>query len=356
MAQGIDHMIAGNIRPAKPPRHAQTIAAGYGKALLDFAVTRGADRDRLLAESNIDARAIADPEARLALDKYAALMRTAKTLTKNPALALAFGEAFDTEQLSIVGLMGMASRSLGDAAAQLNRYMPLIADVDVDGSAGDMRFAFQQRGREAWLVDTRKNPNQFPELTESSFVRMVRMARQTQADLIKAVHFTHSPPAYRSHYDRAFGVPVSFDCPCNAIVMAVDWAGLTPARPSPYAMEIFAERANTLLEELDASDAGLLSKRLETMLEPLLGTPEGAIDAIAGRLNVTRQTLHRQLKAEGTTFVALRDALRFRLARRYLADDLPVTQIAYKLGFSDPAAFSRAFKRWSGRSPRDHGR
>lgn len=76
------------------------------------------------------------------------------------------------------------------------------------------------------------------------------------------------------------------------------------------------------------------------------------IDAVAAELGVSRQTLYRRLRAETTTFEDLLDGLRHRLALRYLRDEqLSVKVASYRLGFSEPAAFSRAFKRWTGASP-----
>ncbi len=69
---------------------------------------------------------------------------------------------------------------------------------------------------------------------------------------------------------------------------------------------------------------------------------------------MSRQTLFRRLKAEGTSFEKLLDALRHRLALGYLrGDKVSVNETAYLVGFSDPAAFSRAFRRWTGSSPRE---
>lgn len=93
------------------------------------------------------------------------------------------------------------------------------------------------------------------------------------------------------------------------------------------------------------------SREVERKIEALLATGGAGIDRIAAELNCSRQTLYRKLKAEGTTFEQLLDELRHRLARRYMREGKSVKQAAYKLGFSEPAAFSRAFKRWTGRSP-----
>ncbi len=78
------------------------------------------------------------------------------------------------------------------------------------------------------------------------------------------------------------------------------------------------------------------------------------MDKIAGRMGLSRQTLLRKLKAEGTTFEKVLDELRHRLALDYLrGKKVSVHETAYLVGFSEPAAFSRAFKRWTGMSPRE---
>ena len=91
---------------------------------------------------------------------------------------------------------------------------------------------------------------------------------------------------------------------------------------------------------------------VEAVIEPMLKAGAVSVDRVARELGMSRQTLYRRLKAEGTTFEELLDAKRRQLAVRYLGlDRLSVKAASYRLGFSDPAAFSRAFKRWTGVSP-----
>ena len=91
---------------------------------------------------------------------------------------------------------------------------------------------------------------------------------------------------------------------------------------------------------------------VEAAIEPLLASGEIGIDRVARELGMSRQTLYRRLKAEGITFEEILEAKRRSLAIRYLGiNGDSVKAAAYRLGFSDPAAFSRAFKRWTGVSP-----
>ena len=329
-----------------------SIAAGFARALMDLAVSKGASRKLLSERSGIDPVELQDQDNRIAFAKYIALMRAGKELCNDPALALHFGEAFDISELSIVGLIGQASETVADAFAQLNRYERLIADVD--GLAAGNRLVLSRSAGQLWLIDTRKNPNDFPELTESSFARMASSSRRMPGEksFVKAVHVTHAEPAYRAEYDRIFQVPVVFESDKNALLMTDDsWLSLKNPLPSRYVFGILSERAEALLKSLESSKT--TRGRVESLLMPILHTGDANMDLIAGKLGFSRQTLFRKLKAEGVSFEKVLDELRHKLALHYLAGKkVSVNETAYLVGFSEPSAFTRAFKRWTGASPR----
>jgi len=119
-----------------------------------------------------------------------------------------------------------------------------------------------------------------------------------------------------------------------------------------YVFGVFAEKADALLHELRASKTE--RGRVENLLLPMLHTGEISMDAVAAKIGVSRQTLYRNLKEEGVTFEQVLEQLRRKMALDYLQTrKVSVNETAYLVGFSDPAAFSRAFKRWTGVSPRD---
>ncbi|HEY2071209.1 MAG TPA: AraC family transcriptional regulator [Rhizomicrobium sp.] len=328
-----------------------SLAAGFARALMELAVSKGADAATLAARSGIDPQMLQDQDNRVPFANFVALMRAGKELSGDPALALHFGEAYAMDELSIVGLIGMASETMADAFLQLNRFAKLIVEID---GAGD-RLLLLRDGDKLWIVDTRGNSNDFPEMTESSFARMVCTARRFgQSGIIKAIHVTHSAPAWRAEYDRIFQMPVVFDSDRNALLTDDSWLTLKPdpAPSSRYVFGILSERAEALLKSLEASQT--TRGKAEGLLIPLLHRGDANMDEIASRLGLSRQTLFRKLKAEDTSFEKVLDELRHRLALHYLGGKkVSVNETAYLVGFSDPAAFSRAFKRWTGESPRE---
>jgi AraC-like DNA-binding protein len=326
-----------------------TVAAGLARRLMEMAVARGASEAALAARSRIDPRDLRDHDLRIPLAKYVALMRAGKELAGDPALALHYGASVDMSEFSVVGLLFQACETIMEAIAQINRFGRLVIEVDV--GAAD-RFQLQRRDGALWLVDTRRNPGDFPELTEATFARFISMTRRLgDVPLVNLVHVTHSAPAYRAEYDRVFQAPTVFESDWNA--MRLEEAGLERriAVQPRYAFAILGDHAEVLLRNLANSKS--VRGRAESLLIPVLHTGEASIDAIARKMGFSRQTLYRRLKEEGVTFEKLLDELRHRLALHYLGGErVSVNETAYLVGFSDPAAFSRAFKRWTGASPR----
>ncbi len=330
-----------------------TIAANVVRALMELAVSKGASRTTLAERSGIDPAELTDRDNRVAFSKYVALMRAGQELCEDPALALHFGEAVDVSEISIACTVGGA-RTIDEAFAQLNRYARL--GVEVDGVGTGDRFDLMRRAGQLWIVDARKNPNDSPELTESTFARMVCSTRRSLGDtqIFKAVHVTHAEPAYRAEYERIFRVPVVFGSDKNGL--RIDEALLSSYRLPPssqYVTGVLRDHAEALLQRLESSQS--TRGRVESLLVPLLHTRDAGVDVVAGKLGLSRQTLFRKLKAEGVTFEQVLDELRHKTALHCLSGEkASVKQTASLVGFSDRAAFSRAFKRWTGSSPRAH--
>lgn len=328
-----------------------TASAGVVRGLIEFAAGRGADPQALAARAGIDPGDLEDQDNRVPLAKYATLIRAAQEMCADPAFQLHYGEAVDMSEISIVGLIMLASETMGDAFAQMQRFGRLA--LEVEGVSAGARFKIVPRGGGLWMVDTRANPNDLPELTEGAFARLVCGPRRfLPKPHVLEIHFTHPAPSYRAEYERIFQCPVTFGSDWNAMRLDPEITSWRVARQPRYVFGVLTERAGALLRELEVSKT--TRGHVENALLPILHTGEVGADAIAHALGFSRQTLFRRLKAENTTFEEVLDALRHRMAMHYLGGrKASVNETAYLVGFSDPAAFSRAFKRWTGRNPRE---
>jgi AraC-like DNA-binding protein len=329
-----------------------TLSAGVTRALLDFAVSQGADEARLLKRSGLRIEDLADQDNRIAFSRYVSLTRAAKDETGNAALSLEFGAASDFRKFSVVGLISHASANMLEALAQLNRFGRLV--VEIEGLGDGPRFQLVERNGEHWMDDLRPNPNDFHELTESTFSRFIVGSRRDfpQHTYALEAHVTHVAPAYRARYEELWQVPVTFGSTRNSIRSSPSWTEVQIQPEARYVFGVLTERGDALLQDLE--DSKTLRGRVEAMILPVLHTGTVSVDGIAAGLGVSRQTLYRNLKAEGVTFAEVLDTLRHDMALHYLGgQQVSVNETAYLVGFSDPAAFSRAFKRWTGRSPRD---
>lgn len=334
-----------------------TIAAGYPKAFLDFAVARGADRRALTERSGIRPDELEEQDNRVPLSNYVALLEAGVELCKEPALALLFGEGSRLQDISIVGLIGEAAETTEDARRHINRYARLMLD-DEDGRVSE-HLELVRDGGEVWLKYTSRLYADNPLLTESAFARNICGARayfgathdSAKWPYPKAIHFTYEEPNYRAEYERVFGVPLVFGSHMNAMLMDEAFLSVRMPRANRYVFGVLSAHAEALLKSLE--DTKTTRGRVESLLMPVLHTGEVSMEAVARKLALSRQTLFRRLKAEGTTFEKILDELRHKLALYYLSGKrVSVNETAYLVGFSDPAAFSRAFKRWTGSSPR----
>jgi AraC-like DNA-binding protein len=326
-----------------------TVSAGNASSLIELAVLKGASREELYRRSGIVAEHLDDQDNRVPMSAYFQLMHAAKQLTDDPAFALEYGTTVHMQEFSILGLIFHACETVIDAIAQANRYGQLVIDVDTGTTD---RFQWLRRDGELWLVDTRPNPNDFPELTEVTFGRFMRLTRPFWDEpLVTEVNLTHPAPPYQAEYDRLWRVPTTFDSDWNAMRIEESKLKHRIAVQPRFAFGILSEHAEQLLKSLEGTKT--TRGRVESLLMPVLHTGEVSMDHVASKLLLSRQTLYRQLKAEGVTFEGVLDELRRELAVHYLTGKkTSVNETAYLVGFSEPAAFSRAFKRWTGQSPR----
>lgn len=329
-------------------RRAPSVASSVVSGLLKVAEHHGASGPALLEAAGVEASLLHDGDSRVPLARYRALFKAAIEATGRTGLALDYGGTVSLAEVSVVGLIGNACETMAEALAQLNRYGRLVVEVD---TGDDVRFINEADGSGLWTVDRRRDPEPFPELTELTFARMICGVRAFAPTLkVHEVHVTHPAPAHAKQYAETFRCPVRFDQPRNAYRIDTDWLTHRIALQPRYAFGILARHADGLLASLEGSQTA--RGRVEAALLPVLHQGSPSVQKIARELGMSRATLARRLKDEGVTFATVLDALRKRMALDYLSSrKSTVSETAYLVGFSDPAAFSRAFKRWTGQSP-----
>ncbi len=328
--------------------HDPTVSAGLVAGLLAYAGDRGADSHELAARAGLAAESLDDPDARVPLPRYLSLVRRAGIELDDAAIALHYGAEVAMADLSIVGLIMESSPTMADALSQLQRYGRLALEID-DGRIGP-RFELERTGSRLMLTEVHPHRSD-PELIEEAFARLVcGPKRFLTRNHVLSVRFVRSAPVDAAEYERVLGCPVHFGAPRNALELHPDVGSWQVAQHPGYVFGVLQHRGDSLLTQQLARYS--YRSRLEEVLREHLH--EGAVgaDATAARMNSSRSTMFRRLRDEGTRFSDVVEEVRLSMAVAYLrSGDLSVNQVAYLVGFSDPAAFSRAFRRWTGETP-----
>lgn len=182
---------------------------------------------------------------------------------------------------------------------------------------------------------------------------MCRRNSERRLDPLRVV-LRRPPPADPRPYLAYFNCEVAFAGDEDALLLAADDA----ERPLPTANQELAATFDAILaEQLAEHCKPDLVSRCQAFLLRQLTSGEPCIEGLARSQGVSSRSLQRRLSEAGTSYQRVLEETRYELARRYLQDPLrSVTEITFLLGFSEQAAFTRAFKRWSGAAPRDYRR
>ena len=152
-------------------------------------------------------------------------------------------------------------------------------------------------------------------------------------------------PEDSSAFRSFFRAPIRFNQELTALVFPVRHLGLKVSTADPQ-LRLALQRAVRELEAIARAD---LVDELKRSLRERLATSDCSCEEASRRFSVHRRTMNRRLKAAGTSFRTVLDELKFEVARQLVSDtELPLAQISAALNFSEPAAFTRAFQRWSG--------
>jgi AraC-like DNA-binding protein len=321
-------------------------AIGKGLFLGTLAALRVLDVDvaAALARLGTDVGGLRELPARLKPAAMYDLWEAVWALTKTRGFGVQIAESLRTDQLSIFGEIVATSATLGDALTRALRLFRLLSEtvhLAVELGPRDSTFAIH-------VLHNRLHPESAEFLLASavSFARQLSSASGGPLE----VRFTHRRPEDPRYLERFFRCPVHFESWQNGY--SFDTATLSsPVRGhDPERLATLQREADALLADLTAP--GAFRRDVISAIAREIAAGDPSIERVATRLGLHPKALTRRLGNEGSSYRQLLDEVRLRLARRYLEQpEISVTEIAFRLAYSEKSAFNRAFKRWTGQAP-----
>ena len=172
------------------------------------------------------------------------------------------------------------------------------------------------------------------------------------APMPRAVRLRHAAPPERAKYTAHYGVAPSFASPLYELVYARDLPDLPISSFNSRLRDYFEEECKRQLSRV-ASGSSMAAQVRKQLIRSMDGG-DSSVEATAKRLGTSARSLQRRLTEEGTRYNDLLAEVRSEFAQRYLArGTISASEVAYLLGFTEPPAFFKAFKRWTGKTPRE---
>lgn len=264
----------------------------------------------------------------------------------NPAAGLAVGlQPMRPELFGVVGFAGMLCPNFGAALARIARYNALVSACQIDLRTGPEEC----EARIHYAGPLR--PYSRARLDIQMGTLLVFGRTFTERPLMPVRLTLTQQPSYHALYAGAFGCPVLFDQPHDAIVFRRSDLELPLVSANPRVAAMFEDAAEQDLQRYEAAGRGTAAA-VRAILEQQLHGDVPDIESVSAALSLSARTLQRRLAHEDVRFSALLDEVRLDMARRYLsAGRATLTEISYLLGFSEPNSFFRSFKRWTGKTP-----
>ncbi|WP_052000217.1 AraC-like transcriptional regulator QhpR [Caenispirillum salinarum] len=308
----------------------------------------GAERTRFLSRHHLDDGSLnGGDDAAIPLRDFVEAMEDLGAVTGDSILGWAFGESYDLQELGEFGLALSLAPTLGTALRTFERAFCTIQTgtrVRLEVEGDEATFHYTILDQDIWPR------RQDAELTLGLLSGLVR--RFCGPDWRPAaLGFEHGAgPGSIALSDR-LRRGVRYNQDSNSLTLS---AGLLDRR-RPEASDAGFIQISRMLDRRVRETERALRLRTRVKLAVLEGLHGGEVDqtAVAGALGMSRRTLRRRLEEEGITFQRLVDECRHSSAVAWLTrTDLSLSEIALRLGYSDQTAFSRAFTRWAGASPR----
>jgi AraC-like DNA-binding protein len=330
------------VAPAMPP-HVGLSRPGVARAVFTALIELGADPHELAAEAGLDP-GLFECGGRVPYAALGRLIAHAAHRTDCPHLGLLVGRRATLASLGRLGLLMRHSDTVGDALRALEAHSGTqnwgaVVGLAIDGDIAVLSYCpYGPDATGAPLHSDRALA------TTTGILRTLAGTGSALSEVLLPRSMPRDPLPYRDF----FRAPVRFNQEVAALVfparlLAQRISGADPA---------IRRRADDRIRRLEAEHAANLTDELRQYLRAQVTRQRCKAELVARLRQVSRRTLSRRLRAEGTTFRQLANEAQCRVAQQLLTDtSMTMTQVAAILDFSEPAAFSHAFRRWSGMTP-----
>ncbi|MFT3924941.1 MAG: AraC family transcriptional regulator [Myxococcales bacterium] len=322
------------------PQH--TVPAAHALDLAELVESLGASRSALLEGTELTFAQLEQQDARLPLPEVARILERAKELTGEDALGFYLGMHMRVPAHGYLGFAAMTAPTARHALELAVRYAPtrttaLKVELAIEGS------------RAVLYIDEVVDLGSIRDtLLVALVVGLWRIGEALTGQKLRGeADFTFPEPSYAERF-TAQALPVRFGQQRNAVRFDLGVLELPLVNAHPAALRLAQEQCEKALEQVDGDD---LAQRVKSVMPK----PEGGfrnLDEVAVKLGVSSRTLKRKLKAEGTAFSEVLDAVQSEQACALLRlEQLTIDEVAEKVGYSDVSNFTRAFKRWTDLTP-----
>jgi AraC-like DNA-binding protein len=318
-----------------------TIAICFVEAALDAVRARGLDAEALLVQVGIAPSLLNAPQARVSPAHYAALWRL---------IAERLGdELFGIDSRRVkVGSFMLCRTVIQCAAAE----QALAVRYDCSGRCQHRSFPRQDARRRSTAVRRRGCSGFCSELAEHPHGSCWLVGRRIPITLAE---FGYPEPAHSGEYRTRFSSELAFCRSNTAITFDAYYLDLPVVQDGQSVKEFLRVIPENILVKYKNTNS--LTAKIRARLRRALPDELPGLEAVARELHTTPATLRRRLQDEGESFQSIKDQLRRDLAIMYLShSERSVLDIALELGFAEPSAFHRAFKKWTGACPGEHRR
>lgn len=319
-----------------------TMLATAGRIVHRLLQHNGLEADAMYLAVGLDPLKLDEPQARYSLRRIRELWRMADEQIANPCWGLTAGALWRPTDFHAFGYAFLASGTLESAFKRLEHYFRIVAqDLSVQTTTTRDTFSMAIEAPSAAL-----DP---PALQDACLSIILRMCRDVYGEGLRLREVQVAHPWQACGYEDHFGCPVRYEADRMGFTFPLE----VIRRSLPAKNRDLARANDRILQEVDSrlTDNATIGRVRRALLDSLSAGKPSAKD-VARALAVAPRTLQRKLQEEGTTFQAVLDAVRKDLAREYIrSGKYDLLEIAYLTGFANPPAFSRAYKKWTGRTP-----